>query len=734
VAGVFVSIKSSAFQDCIESSTGVGAGREGTPILSPEIHLPPNSATAVLDRNGTELARNPKPETYVGHKARSWPGIEKACTEPTIETTGLDGTVREYHYVTVEGSQDSIFVLFGQPKAAIIAASQAKFIDGLWQIALAAGATLCLAWIMAEISVLIPVKSLTGTAEKLTGGDLQARVLSRGGTRELIQLADAFNTMAESLQLQHEKMETRVLERTTELAASNQSLQASERTTRALLDTIPGLAVLLDETGIVLSSNQAMAAVLGRQPDDLPGQSLFSLLPQPLSDNHREQLSRACKSGRPVRYDEVSDGTTRDVIIQPLPETPEGKRRFAVLAIDVTKQRIFAERLRQAQKMEAIGQLAGGVAHDFNNILAAIILNLGLLKEDPSLTSQIRKGLDELEDGAKRAANMTRQLLLFSRRQIMQPRTFEFNRSLRELAPILRRLIEERVQLAFNYCAEDVWMEADPTMLDQLVINLCVNARDAMPDGGDVLIETAVIPRENASLSGESNLSASSFLRLSVKDTGQGMDDTVKKHLFEPFFTTKAVGKGTGLGLAAVDSIVKQHRGCITVESTPGKGTTFQVFLPALAKGAAIEPPSGRYPLPGGTEAILLVEDDEAVRAFTARALRGLGYRVREAASAQQARELWTNQSGSFDLLFTDMVIPLVRSGLELALQFRKERPRLRVLIGTGYSSETSPESLAQIGIDCILKPYEIGLLATTLRRSLDKPAGSFGVVVSHTS
>jgi nitrogen-specific signal transduction histidine kinase/ActR/RegA family two-component response regulator len=380
------------------------------------------------------------------------------------------------------------------------------------------------------------------------------------------------------------------------------------------------------------------------------------------------------------------------------------------------------EDFRQAQKMEAVGQLAGGVAHDFNNILAAVLMHIGLLQEEPSIDRETRDSLKELEKDVLRGSALTRQLLTFSRRQAMEPKVLNLGVVLRGLLKMLRRLLGENIVLSLNGPEELPMVYADAGMMEQMVMNLCVNARDAMPHGGrlDLSLEAVDIRAEDLAAQPEGR--AGRFLRLSVSDSGAGMDAETLRHIFEPFFTTKGIGKGTGLGLATVHGIVKQHGGWVEVQSTVQQGTTFRVYLPAsgmLADAAASAEEPQR--MPGGGEVVLIAEDEDSLRAVSAAALQRHGYRVFSAVNGDDALRLWAAHRDEIDLLFTDMVMPGEMTGWELASKLRAGKPGLKVIICTGYSQESDLRELdAGTRTALLRKPFDVARLLQTVRQCLD--------------
>ena len=396
--------------------------------------------------------------------------------------------------------------------------------------------------------------------------------------------------------------------------------------------------------------------------------------------------------------------------------------RAAGTHLDVTERKRLEAQLLQAQKMEAVGQLAGGVAHDFNNLLAAMMLQLGLLRGDLPQDAGVQAALGDLEALATQAANLTRQLLLFGRRSVMEIRPLELNALVHQLLKMLRRLLGEHIQIDFQSQESPLGIEADGAMINQVLMNLAVNARDAMPKGGRLLIQTALDEFGTDPATAMPGRPAGRFVRLSVTDTGCGMSPSTLQHVFEPFFTTKEVGKGTGLGLATVYGIIKQHHGWLEVESELGKGSTFLIWLPA--RDMAVAPPTANpaiEPAVGGGETILLVEDDPGVRRTMNLSLHRFGYQVIEAVNAAEALTIWKRRSEEIALLLTDMVMPGGTTGLELAEQLRSEKADLKVVLCSGYNTEIEPDASQRLpGMVYLPKPFGMPLLRSVVRACLD--------------
>ena len=396
--------------------------------------------------------------------------------------------------------------------------------------------------------------------------------------------------------------------------------------------------------------------------------------------------------------------------------------RTAELQAEIAERKQLEAQFRQAQKMEAFGQLAGGVAHDFNNLLAVIMGFANLLRDTEELGAEAREQIEQVHLAGERAANLTRQLLTFSRKRDMQIRSLNLNDVIGDMAKMLVRLIGEDIKLDCKFSPNLPRVQADPSMMEQVLMNLVVNARDAMPKGGHLMISTDAVVIESSHTRGQSEARAGDFVCLSVRDTGCGMTPEVQARIFEPFFTTKGVGKGTGLGLATVFGIVKQHLGWIEVASDVGLGTTFKIFIPVSSQPAperqakVVESKTGE-----GTETVLLVEDEEAVRGLLKIILQRHGYRVLEAASGSAALLVWKKYGTQIDLLLTDMIMPDGLTGRELAKQLLAQEPGLKVVYSSGYDDDPEGTAFISRGTAVFLqKPYTPKKLIQTVRQCLD--------------
>ena len=443
----------------------------------------------------------------------------------------------------------------------------------------------------------------------------------------------------------------------------------------------------------------------------------------------RSAISKTFKTGEPCRQVETRlvlarNGPRREIELwatTSLVQVGETARVLVCLE-DITQRKRLEAQFLQAQKMEAVGQLAGGVAHDFNNFLAAIMMQLGLLKHGLALDIETRDGLTELELAAKRAAALTRQLLMFSRRSVLEIKPLDVNEVVENLLKMLRRLIGEHIELKFQPASGLPQAEADAGMLEQVVMNLTVNARDAMPRGGQLLISTSQIQVDEEQTKQRADSRPGEFVCLTVQDTGCGMDEATLSRVFEPFFTTKEASRGTGLGLATVHGIVAQHKGWVEVKSVVGQGSSFRVFLPIASVGSrASAAQSSPEEIKGGSETILLVEDEPSLRRLASRSLRMLGYTVLEAGKGGEALSVWEQHHHNITLLFTDVVMPEGMNGLDLAERLKREKESLKVLVTSGYSADlTELHRNGCAGSTYLPKPYTTASLAKAARDCLD--------------
>ena len=413
------------------------------------------------------------------------------------------------------------------------------------------------------------------------------------------------------------------------------------------------------------------------------------------------------------------DGERRDVLLtMAIPEDPHRLDSVLVSTLDITERNQLAEQLRQQERLAAVGQLAGGIAHDFNNILAAILLYAEMPLNDPRISPATRDALQTILDESHRAADLVQQILDFSRSAMMDTSLLDLGNLVEETATLLRRTIPENIDLIVDVPSRACTIQADPTRIHQALMNLALNAKDAMPDGGELRMTVESLDASNQDAVPMPGMKPGDWAQMTVSDNGTGMTEEVQDHLFEPFFTTKEQGKGTGLGLAQVYGIVKQHEGFIDVETAPGEGTTVTLFLPAEdAPTAEIEQRTGGA-RQGRGETILVVEDAEGLRGAIEAGLASFGYRVLTAANGRQALDVATEER--VDLVLTDVVMPEM-GGEALLRRLRREHPGLRVIAMTGHMMDQDVQKLRASGFSAALsKPFSIEELTDIVRSALD--------------
>jgi len=509
----------------------------------------------------------------------------------------------------------------------------------------------------------------------------------------------------------------------TERLAAEQALRRSEERYRELFENASDLITTVDLDGRLTDVNEAFVRTLGYPREELIGKRLEELVPPESREILLKARARKLEGAETTIYEHelvTRDGERIQVeVASRLIERDGTVVGTEAICRNITERCRLEHELRQAQRLEAIGRLAGGIAHDFNNLLTVIAgytetLLLGKrVEEEPEL--------EQIADAARRATVLTRQLLAFSRRQVLQPRVIDLNEVVAGVTPMLTRLIGEDVELHTRLAEGLDPIRADPSQLEQVLVNLSVNARDAMPHGGRLVITTANVELDEEHVARHGEASTGPHVLLSVGDTGTGMDAETLAHAFEPFFTTKAVGSGTGLGLATVYGIVKQSGGSVWVYSEPGQGTTVKVYLPRsesriLEEAVRPAAPTGT----GGCETILLAEDEESLRRLTARMLATQGYEVIAAETATEAVRIAEERGLEVDLLLTDLIMPEL-SGGELAKRVRTVAPGVRVLFMSGYADDVmTSKGALEPGAPFLGKPFSARDLAVKVREALD--------------
>ncbi|HZD54971.1 MAG TPA: ATP-binding protein, partial [Candidatus Aquicultoraceae bacterium] len=480
-------------------------------------------------------------------------------------------------------------------------------------------------------------------------------------------------------------------------------------------------AIYIQQEGRLVFVNSACLRLFGAErPNDLLGRPLSDFLPRerPEESGSPDSAGGGGNAGAFTRL----DGTSVDVEVSSARIVYGGMPAVQVFARDVSGRRHLEERLRQSQKIEAVGRLAGGIAHDFNNLMTVITGYVGLTKKRLGSPDLVDKGLDEIGKASARATRLTQQLIAFSRKQILQPQILDPNHIVSNMEKMLRRLIGEDIDLVTALGRGVGRVKADPGQLEQVVVNLALNARDAMPKGGRLLIETENADLGDAAGRQGGDIPSGPCVKLVVRDDGIGMDEEIKSHIFEPYFTTKEMGKGTGLGLATVYGIIRQSGGDVRVESEPGKGTTFTIWLPRADEETPYrEPPELVLDAPPGEETILVVEDEESVLTAVRDILEHAGYKVLAAADGESALSLLSKSKEPIHLLLTDVVMPKI-GGQSLAARVAYRHPGTQILFMTGYFDIDIDFRDYPLGRrHCLFKPFTPQELTSKVREILDE-------------
>jgi two-component system cell cycle sensor histidine kinase/response regulator CckA len=499
-------------------------------------------------------------------------------------------------------------------------------------------------------------------------------------------------------------------------------MRQTDQRHRQLLDAANDVILVIDaETGVVAEANARSGQILGRSSGEMIGRNAETIVSECDREAYRRMV-QATGAGQPVAGRELhldrADGSALAVEVNAVMTEFAGRKLILGIFRDIRERKRLEEETRQAQKMEVVGRLVGGIAHDFNNLLMVILTQLRKIRVSPS-PPLVLEHAETARIAAERAASLTSQLLSFGRRQVLVLQVLDLNELLEEVKEMLSTIPRDQVQLTMTLSVESLPVKVDPGKIEQVIMNLVVNACDAIPSGGDVVIRTARVPRPAPETGGFED--AIAFAMLEVTDTGYGMEAETKAHLFEPFFTTKPLGKGTGLGLSTAYGIVKQSGGSIEVESSPGRGSTFRVYLPMVEK--TVGPRTIReWPASSlrGSETILLAEDQPAIRSVLREFLEAHGYKVLEAQNGNEAREIAKTYAGAIDVLVADVIMPHIR-GTQLAKLLTELRPEICVVLISGYSEDALLDShlLAEGNMTVMQKPFEPEELVQKIREVL---------------
>jgi two-component system cell cycle sensor histidine kinase/response regulator CckA len=653
---------------------------------------------------------------YIGSAPDAWTDQAEVVSGPPVDMAALGKPIR---YTRDDGRGDRLAVAAQVPGAPWLVAMEFSehtllaparhFVEEITFVALGILAlALVAAWLLSR-SITGPLRSLTAAAEARAMGADAVRAPVRGAD-ELSRLATAFNAMADHVDVEVE------------------GRRASEAQWRLVFKCNPHPMWVYDkETLRFLAVNDAAVEKYGYSQEDFLAMTLYDIRSADESERLRQDLAGPLHDGgaASVWRHLKQDGTPIEVQIDANSLTFDGRPARLVLAQDVTEHRMLEVRLRQSQRLEAVGRLAGGVAHDFNNLLVVIMTYTQLLHDKAVPGDPAREELAAVLGAAERAQALTKQLLALSRQQVLQPVVVDPNETLRNVEALLRRVIGEDIEVRTSFTPDVGTVLVDPSQLEQVLLNLAVNARDAMASGGRLTVATSAVDLDDAGCALHGVSRSGTYVVISVADTGTGMSADVRARIFDPFFTTKEVGKGTGLGLAIVYGIVTQSGGAVTVYSEPGMGTTFRVYLPR-ADAPAATPTATPTAAVSGHEVILVVEDDPAVRLATTHALRHFGYTVLSAVNGPDALELVARHVGPLDLVISDVVMPAM-DGPTLIQRLREPRPSLKALLVSGYSSDAvATRGFANVSALFLEKPFSLASLSEKVREALDGRTTTF--------
>jgi two-component system, cell cycle sensor histidine kinase and response regulator CckA len=689
----------------------------------PSREEPPYSGAAVtlLDAQYRILARYPDPQKWVGHEFPKSVITEIQHMQGKIEALGIDATPRYYTYMNLSymnlsspGSQN-LKLIVGLPASTAFMPLNRVIYSHIFGLTLVGALALGATWVGGNMFLVRPVHRLLDAIQKLSRGDLSARSNLPHTKDELGQLARGLDEMASKIETQ--QLETR---------KSDKALRESEERYRRFFEEDLTGDFISTASGKLLACNPAFLRIFGfHSLEDAMNCPLDTLYPNAQA---RAELLQLLKEKKKLEYYETDfirrDGKVIHVVENLMASFDNNGELTEIRGyiFDNTERKNLEEQFRQSQKMEAVGRLAGGMAHDFNNLLTVTIAYSGLLLNRLPETSPIRKGLLEIKRAGERAASLTRQLLVFSRKQVLQPQPLDLNAVVADMEKMLRRLIGEDIELSTHYEPNLARIRADSGQMEQVVMNLVLNARDAVTQGGTIILETKNVELDTQYAEQHVGVQPGHYVRLSVKDNGHGISREHINQIFEPFFTTKDKSKGTGLGLSTVYGIVKQSGGHISVHSKVLEGSTFNIYLPQTTEANEVQSPqeNGGFTISGGTETVLVVDDDESVRKLTCEMLQELGYKTLVAETCHDALKQAQEHKQSLHLLITDVVMPLM-NGKELAEKILSSNPETKVIFMSGYTGETILRNgIFSSEVAFLQKPFTVDSLAAKVRDVLD--------------
>jgi signal transduction histidine kinase/HAMP domain-containing protein len=668
--------------------------------------VPPGAALAITDRNGTVLARYPDNGRFIGRKMpndKYW-RVDHPGTTATLD---LDGVERIVGFSALQADSGGLLVSFGLNKAQAFTKIQRRTQRGIFLITLSTLIVLVLMWLGARRFIQRPLGQLVDAANQWRLGEFARRVDIRGKS-EIARVAGAFNSMADALEHRERELSE----------AKERAEEAAARITMIFESTTD--SVLIVDRDWCISYFNGPARSLFAEGRDLIGMNLSEAFPDAADAEILGQFQKVMSDQRPAFVEALCARRNAWLAINAFPSS----QGLAVFFRDITEhkhaveaRRLIQEQLHQSQKMESVGQLTGGIAHDFNNLLTVVSGNLELI-EDAADNDRVRQFAAAARCAAGRGAKLTAQLLAFSRRQKLNPKLINANKLISEFQGLIRQAVGGSCKVELR-TDERLWFcHVDPPLLETALLNLALNARDAMPDGGVLEIETRNVVLDEGVMDG---CSPGSYVRLSVTDTGCGIPPEVRDRVFEPFFTTKEVGKGTGLGLSMVYGFVRQTGGYVDVESAPGMGTTVALYLPKAKQRPDAEAETVQtQTMPGGSERVLVVEDNEDVLEVTSAMLTTFGYRVLCARNGAEALQM-LKSGQEFELLFSDVVMPNGMSGVELARETKRLNKSIKILLTSGYAGDVLERHRSVDEFPIIDKPFQLADLARRLRSMLDE-------------
>ncbi|MDO8288432.1 MAG: ATP-binding protein [Parvibaculum sp.] len=686
--------------------------------------LPDDTTLIVIDQHGIVLIGGEGSGVNPGENIAGWNVARQAMTADApfiIESKGPDGTDRIFAATSSRINDTAIpgasrtdirgfSILVGIPARRITATIMAPVQMAGIAIGISFTIILIIIYFFVSRTLIIPIREIQMMAERLTFGDLTARVPKRNRAGEIRTLANAFNIMAATL------------------AKREDDIRTSNTRFERIFETEPAGISLLDTDLRVININKAGLENIGA---DSLAQVIGKRLPMLVIEEDREKYLKHLRN--------VRNGLTDQVLVQIV--DLKGKKRwldmqsaniqfddsttrnYISIARNKTQEIATSEQLVQAQKMESIGRLTGGVAHDFNNLLTIVMGNAEILREDLEDRPKLQRLAAMIESAAQRGAELTHRMLAFARRQVLRPAELDTNALLTRMIDMMGRLLGEDIRILME-TSDDLWrVAADPAQMEAAILNLAINSRDAMPKGGTLTIETRNVTLDDDYVATNPEATAGDFVLIAVSDSGTGMTPEVLAHVFDPFFTTKEVGKGSGLGLSMVYGFVKQSHGHIKIYSEVSYGTTVRIYLPKISDEIELDSPELELSITEarGTETILVTEDEDSVRAYVTEQLRSLGYTVLETTNAAAALAILEERS-DIDLLFTDVVLPGGMNGRQLADLALTKFPTLKVLYTTGYTENAVVHhGKLDVGVELLSKPYRRADLARHIRKVLDK-------------